>query len=122
MLAATPTFEETYRAGLLALQRNDLDAAVTNLGAAAKLAPTNGRVWVALAQTYWKLKDSGKADEAAAQSATLAPSDPLVLTSLVIYYSETGQIVKAADAQAKYAVVAPHDAGAREKAETLYFE
>jgi len=49
LLAAPATFEETFRAGLLALQRNDLNSAETNLETAAKLAPGNGRVWVALA-------------------------------------------------------------------------
>ena len=68
LLAASATFEESFRAGLLALQRNDLNAAETNLEAAAKLAPDNGRVWVALAQTYWKLKQSVKADAAAAKA------------------------------------------------------
>jgi tetratricopeptide (TPR) repeat protein len=122
LLAASPTFEESYRAGLLALQRNDLNAAATNLTAAAKLAPANGRVWVALAQTYWKQGESAKADEAAARASSLTPADPLVLSSLVIYYSESGQIPKAADAQAGYAASVPRDAAARQKAESLYFE
>jgi tetratricopeptide (TPR) repeat protein len=122
LLAASPTFEESFRAGLLALQRNDLNAAAENLGIAARLAPTNGRVWVALAQTYWKRKENEKADEAAAKAAVLAPSDPLVFSTLAIYYTESGQVPKAADAQAKYSAVASHDAAAREKAESLYFE
>jgi len=122
LLAASPTFEESFRAGLLALQRNDLDAAASNLGAAAKLAPNNGRVWVALAQTYWKQKESGKADRAADRAAGLGESDPLVLSTLAIYYSEAGQTLKAAEAQAKYSGLVPRDTAAREKAETLYFE
>jgi tetratricopeptide (TPR) repeat protein len=122
LLAASPTFEESYRAGLLALQRNDLNAAMTNLGAAAKLAPNNGRVWVALAQTHWKRKDSGKADEAAVRAATLGAADPLVLSTLAIFYSESGQLLKAADVQSKYSALVPKDAAAREKAESLYFE
>ena len=122
LFAATPGFEESFRAGLLALQRNDLNGAAANLGAAAKLEPNNGRVWVALAQTYWKLKESGKADDAAAKAATLGSGDPLVLSSLVIYYSESGQLLKAAEAQAKYAVAVPSDHAAREMAESRYFE
>jgi Flp pilus assembly protein TadD len=122
LLAAAPTFDETFRNGLLALQRNDLNAAQSSLAAAAKLAPNNGRVWVALAQTYWKLKDSSKADNAAAKAATLAPSDPLVLNSLVIYYTESNQPLKAADAQSDYSALTPQDATARDKAEALYFE
>ena len=122
LLAASPTFEESFRAGLLALQRNDLNAATANLETAARLAPNNGRVWVALAQTYRKLKESGKADEAAAKAETLGATDPLVLSTLAIYYSESSQILKAAEAQAKYSALVPKDAAAREKAESLYFD
>ena len=82
---------------LLALQRNDLQTAEMNLAAAAKLEPNNGRVWIALAQTYRKLGEGVKADGAAAKAATLGASDPLVLKSLVIYYSEAGLLLKAAE-------------------------
>jgi len=50
------------------VQRNDLDAAALNLGAAAKLAPNNVRVWVALGQTYWKEKEREKEGQAAARA------------------------------------------------------
>ena len=59
MLAAAPSFEQPFRDGLLALQRNDLAAARTNLEDASRLAPGNGRVWVARSQTYGLLKDCG---------------------------------------------------------------
>ena len=122
LLAASSAFDESFKAGLLALQRNDLPAAAANLGAAAKLEPNNGRVWIALAQTYRKLRDTPKAEEAASKAASFGAADPLVLKTLVIYYSESGQTAKAADAQAKFAVLEPQDAAAREKAESLYFE
>jgi tetratricopeptide (TPR) repeat protein len=122
LLAVSATFEESFRTGLLALQRNDLTAAETNLEAAAKLAPGNGRVWVALSQTYWKLKANGKADAAAAKAEALAPRDPLVLSSLAIYYAESGRVLKSAEAQARYSALVPQDASAREHAESLYFE
>lgn len=122
LFAASQTFEESFRAGLLALQRNDLPAAAENLGAAAKLAPNNGRVWVALARTYWKLKENGRANEAAAKASAVAPADPLVLSTLAIYYAESDQLLKAADAQAKYSAMTPQDTAAREKAESWYFE
>jgi len=122
LLAAPATFEETFRAGLLALQRNDLNSAETNLEAAAKLAPGNGRVWVALAQTYSKRKEAVKADAAAAKAEALGPRDPLVLNSLSIYYGESARPLKSADAQARYSLLVPQDASARERAESLYFE
>jgi Flp pilus assembly protein TadD len=122
LLAAPATFEEVFRDGLLALQRNDLTAAETNLEAAAKLSPANGRVWIALSQTYWKLKQNAKADAAAAKAETLAPRDALVLKSLAIYYGESGHALKSADAQTRYAALVPQDAAARERAESQYFE
>jgi tetratricopeptide (TPR) repeat protein len=122
LLAAPATFEEVFRTGLLALQRNDLTAAESNLEAAANLAPGNGRVWVALSQTYWKLKHNVKADAAAAKAETLAPRDSLVLKSLAIYYGESGRALKSADAQARYSALVPQDVSARERAESLYFE
>ncbi len=121
-LAASATFEESFRAGLLALQRNDLSAAQTNLEAAAKLAPNDGRVWIGLAQTYWKQKVNVKADAAAAKAESLAPRDPLVQRSLAIFYGESGRGLKAAEAQARYSALVPQDAQARERAESLFFE
>jgi tetratricopeptide (TPR) repeat protein len=121
-LAAAPGFEDTFRTGLLALQRNDLKTAEFNLLAAAKLAPGNGRVWIALAQTYRKLNQPPQADAAAAKATLLGASDSLVQKSLVIYYSESRQNFKAAEAQARYSLLNPQDSAAREKAEALYFE
>jgi Flp pilus assembly protein TadD len=122
LLAASPTFEDSFRAGLLALQRNDLNAAESSLEAAAKLAPGNGRVWVALAQTYSKLREQNKADAAESKAAKLASSDPVALHTLAIYYSESGQTLKAARTEAKYAALVERDAAAREHAASLYFD
>src|ERR1700730_9376211 len=105
--ASPATFDDSYRAGLLALQKNQLSVAKSNLETAAKIAPKNGRVWVALSQTYWKLQESTKAEDAAVKASSLASSDPVVLQSLVIYYSESSQMLKAAEAQARYADVNP---------------
>jgi tetratricopeptide (TPR) repeat protein len=122
LFAYGATFEESFRAGLVALQQGDLTNAATNLRAASALAPGNGRVWIALAQTYRKLHQDAQAEEAASQAAKFAPDDKVVQQSLAIYYSETGATLKAAAAQTKYAALSPADAFARERAETLYFE
>lgn len=120
--ATSATFEESFRAGLLALQRNDLAAAEANLEAAAELDPSNGRVWVALSQTYRKRNETGKADAAAAKAETLGRSDAVVLRTLAMYYGESGQLLKAAVAQAKFSALVPEDATARERAESLFLE
>jgi tetratricopeptide (TPR) repeat protein len=121
LLAQVPAFEESFRAGLVALQRNDLRAAEENLQAAAALAPDNGRVWVALARTWWRLDQNGKAADAAAKAEKLGGSDGIVLRGLVIFYADSGQTLRAADAQARFSALAPNDAEARDKAESLYF-
>jgi Flp pilus assembly protein TadD len=122
LFAAGTTFEDSFRAGLTALQRGDLSEAESNLEAASTLAPRNGRVWIALAQTYRRLNQESKADEAAGKAIQFAPEDAVVLQSLAMYYSQNGATLKAADAQAKYSALTPRDAAARERAEALYFE
>ncbi len=122
LLLASATFEESFRAGLLALQRNDLNTARTELVAATKLAPGNGRAWLALAQTYRRLNETSLANEAAGKAAALGAKDGVVLGGLAVYYNEAGQTFQAAEMQARVAALAPKDATARERAEALYFE
>ena len=122
LLAASTPFEDSFRAGLTALQRGDLAAARANLESARTLAPRDGRVWVALSQTYWRLHQDADAEEAAGKAAALAPEDPVVLQSLAIYFSETNQTLKAAQAAAKYSAKVPENREARERASELYFQ
>jgi tetratricopeptide (TPR) repeat protein len=121
MLAAT-SFDDLYRTGLTALDRGDLASARTNLESARELAPRNGRVWVALSQTYWRLHQDAEAEDAAGKAAAFAPEDPAVLQGLAIYYSETNQTLKAARAEAKYSAKTPEKGDVRERASALYFE
>lgn len=122
LLLVAGALEDTLRAGLTALQRGDLASAQSNLEAASKLAPRDGRVWVALSQTYWRLHKDADAEEAAGRAASFAPEDAVVLQSLAIYYSETNQSLKAARAQAKYSAKVPENGAAAERAAELYFE
>ena len=107
--------DDSFRTGLIALERGDLQSARSNLEQASKLAPRDGRVWVALSQTYWRLHRNAEAEDAAGKAATLAPEDPVVLHSLAIYYAETNQTLKAARVEAKVP-------NAREHAAELYFD
>jgi tetratricopeptide (TPR) repeat protein len=119
LFAASSSFDESFRAGLTALQRGDLASARTNLEAASKMAPRDGRVWIALSQTYWRLQKNRDAEDAAGKAAALGPEDPAVLQGLVIYYSETNQTLKAARAAARYSLKIPET---RERASGLYFD
>jgi tetratricopeptide (TPR) repeat protein len=121
LLAASTPFDDAYRAGLMALQRNDLPAAQANLLSAARLAPDNGRVCIALAQVYWKSGDGVRAKDMAVKAAALGPEDPAVLEALATFYSETGDLVKAADAAGRYTEKIPAKTEARDRAVELYF-
>src|SRR4051812_29545532 len=113
LLAVSATFDESFRAGLLALQRNDLQSAETHLNDAAKLEPNNARVWLALARVWWKLERSAAANQAAAKADALGASDPVVLSALAVFYADAGQTLRAAAAEARYTALAPNDAPAR---------
>ena len=82
-------FESAFRAGVVALNQNDLPAAQAQLEAASRLQPDNPQVWLALAQTYWKLRRPDTA-KAAAERAESLGSDDVVLHGLVLFYSEAG--------------------------------
>ncbi len=122
LFAAATSPDDPFRDGLLALQRGDLASARANLETASRLAPRDGRVWVALSQTYWRLHRDAEAEDAAGKAETVAPDDPAVLQSLAIYYSETNQTLKAARAEAKYSAKIPESSDARERAGQLYFQ
>jgi tetratricopeptide (TPR) repeat protein len=84
-------FDTTFRDGLLALNRNDLTAARSQLEAAATLEPKDARVWLALAQTYGKLGETAQARDAAGRSAGLTNGNAVVLRGLETFYFELSQ-------------------------------
>jgi len=103
------TFETSFRAGLIALNQNNLTLAQRELEAASRLQPKDARVWLALAQTYSKLRKQPQA-ATAARNAEAYASDGILLHGLAIYYLEAGNQSKAADLEARYAVKAPEAA------------
>jgi tetratricopeptide (TPR) repeat protein len=111
LLLWTGAFDEAFRAGLIALNRNDAAAAESKLEEAAKLEPGDARVWLALARTYWKLGKRPQADAAAAAAERRA-QDPALLHGLAIHYAETGDLAKAADLESRYAAHNPEALGA----------
>jgi tetratricopeptide (TPR) repeat protein len=118
---AAQTFDSVYRAGLIALQQNRPAEAEANLEAAAKLSPADGRVWVALADAYFKLNKTNAAGQAAAKAEALAPDDALVAHSLALFYAQAGSPLKAAGFELKYARANPSDEAARQRAAEWYF-
>jgi Flp pilus assembly protein TadD len=123
LLWADPaSLDNALRAGLEALQRHDLPVARARLEQAARIAPGNAKVWLGLAQTYWKLHLSDLAQSAAAKAQQAEPEDPLVLHSLAYFYAETGDPAKAAPFEAQYANKTPGDPEAYSRAVDLYLQ
>lgn len=120
LLLLAPSFEDSFRAGLSALNRRDLAEARQELEAAEQMQPENGRVWIALAQTYLRLKESSLANVAAGNAEKFGASDAPVLHSLAIFYSESDAPDIAAGFEEKYADLAPRDRKATVQAMFLY--
>jgi tetratricopeptide (TPR) repeat protein len=91
LLLASTAFDDAFRAGLIALQRNDLTAAEQSLQTAARMAPENGRVWIALAEVYRKSGDGAKAAALAEKAARLAPKDHAVAQALATFYFSSAE-------------------------------
>ncbi len=101
---AAADFSQQFRAGLVALNNDDLPRARQTLEAAAKLRPRNAEVWVALAQTYRKLKSDGLAAAAANKAEQYAESSPAAIHALAVFYMQGGNFEKAANLESRYAV------------------
>jgi tetratricopeptide (TPR) repeat protein len=88
-------FDTTFHAGLVALNQNNLAVAESQLELASRVHPDDSRVWLALAQTYWRLHKPQPA-QAAARNAEAHTDDPAILRGLALYYSEAADPAKAA--------------------------
>ncbi len=117
--AQTPSFDDEFRKGLVALQNKDLAAAKESLERASQLQPDNAKVWVALAQVYLGSKQPDQANAAAKRAESLAANDPVVQHALAIFFSGTGDFAKAAEMERQFAASQSADAGAAARAATL---
>ena len=103
LLFATADFSQQFRAGLTALNDNKLVVARQKLEAASRLQPKNPEVWVALAQTYRRMKSNQLADAAAAKAEQYVAQSPVAMHALAIYYSQVDNFEKAANLESRYA-------------------
>ena len=115
-------FESQFVSGLRALNDQNLPAAEASLQAASRLQPANPRVWVALAQTWWKLRKPELAAEAARKAETFGVKDPATLRSLAIFYSEQKNFAKAGDMEAKCAALDSQDPSAAARSMIDYLQ
>jgi tetratricopeptide (TPR) repeat protein len=123
LLWADPaSFEALFRSGLTALNQNQFSTAQTQLEAASKLKPNDPQVWLALAQTYRKLKRETASEAAVGKAEALAGNNALALHALAYLHSEAGNFGKAAAFEARYAELTPADENAAPRAVDLYLK
>lgn len=116
-----PAGEELLREALVALDRGDLGAARRKLETVSKLTPGEPRVWLALAQTYWRSGLKKQAETAAGRAASLGGRDPLIQRGLAIFYTEAGRWEQAGRFESAYAK-ATGDRDAAVRAVLLFLE
>ncbi len=115
----TPTFDDEFRQGLIALQHKDLTTARGSLERASQLQPQNPKVWVALAQVYLGSKQVDQANAAAHRAGALAGGDPVVQHALSIFFAGTGDFAKAAEMERQFAASKSADSQAAARAAVL---
>jgi tetratricopeptide (TPR) repeat protein len=120
LFAGSVSFDTAYRAGLAALNRNDLRTARTQLEAAAKLHPEQATVWLALAQTYLKGGQQNEAKSAAIKAGKLAPANAVILRGLWLFYAEAGDPRTAGGFAERYAGTMQNEPNALASAAELY--
>src|ERR1051326_2596847 len=103
LATATADFNQQFRAGLVALGDNNLTVARQKLEAASRIQPRNPEVWVALAQTYRRLKSNQLAEAAAIKAEQYVATSPAAMHALSIYYSQGDNFEKAANLESRYA-------------------
>lgn len=88
LLTAQSAVDDKLRAGLSALQSNNLAVAQSNFEDATRLAPSNGNAWFLLAQTYARRGDKNSALRAARMAAGAAGRDSTLLYNLALFFRD----------------------------------
>lgn len=116
------TGEEFLRDGLVALQTNNLQDALTSLQKAQQFGSGDVRVRLALAETY-RLLDRPLDEEAeTAAVEALAEEDPALLRALSVYFENSGDAAEAARIESAYTQYFPEDVSGFGRAATFYLE
>ena len=122
LLGAQDDFQTQFAKGLKALHDRNFAAAQAGLQAASQLHPSDPHVWVALADTYWKLGKAERAAEAAGKAQKLGAGDSITCRSLAIFYSDQGNLEKAGDIEAGCALANVPDPSAGIRAMRDYLQ
>jgi len=106
LLFLSEPFDTRFRTGVIALSRGDLREAQSQLESAAEIEPLDSRVWLALAQTYWRLEKTADAKQAASRAETNV-HEPAMWHGLSMFYADTAAYGKAAEMEARFCQTTP---------------
>ena len=106
--------------GLIALQKNQVMEARSDLEKASQLAPDNAYVWSSLTEVYLRLQEPRLAASAAESAEKSGGDNPVVCHALAMYYSKVGEPLRAAKFEERFADSPNADADAWGRAADLY--
>ena len=89
--------------GLIALQKNQLTEARSDLEKASRMAPANAYVWSSLTEVYLRLQEPQLAASAAESAEKSGGDNPVVCHALAMYYSKTGEFARAGKFEERFA-------------------
>ncbi len=107
---------------LVALKQGQIQEARSDLEQASRLEPGNPYVWSALAEAYWRAKETRLASSAAKNAESTGGHNPVVCHALAMYYSESGQFSRAAQMEGRFAGSANADPQALSRTAELYLK
>lgn len=116
------TGEEYLRDGLVALQANNLQDALTSLRKAQQFGFGDVRVRLALAETYRLLDRPQDAEAETNAVERFAEEDPALLRALSVYFENSGDAAEAARVESSYTQHFPDDLSGFGRAATFYLE
>ncbi len=122
LLSFAADFDTVFKAGLAALNQNDLARAQTQLESAAKLAPQRGDALLALAQVYFRQGKLDLAMQSARRSERVSAGDPQMRIGLSMFHQQAAQAYAAAGKLPESAAEFQQVLRLRPEAEASYFQ
>src|SRR5688572_26865123 len=91
LLSLAADFDTVFKAGLAALNQNDLGRAQAQLASAVKLAPARGDALLALAQVYFRQGKLDLALQSVKRSERVSVGDPKMRIGLAMFHQQAAQ-------------------------------
>lgn len=122
LLSFAADFDTAFKAGLAALNQNDLAGAQTQLESAAKLAPARGDALLALAQVYFRQGKLDLALQSAKRSEKVSAGNSKMRAGLAIFHQQVAQAYAASGKLPESAAEFQQVLRLRPETEASYFQ